>query len=114
MALVVFIGCKPTNQANPSAISDGVTELTSQMLGTWDAPGGSKCRWWITSKRKGGNITHPGNTKEGPKKTRVQKKDRSARQSQTFNLGHGQVGNYLHSDKCTKDQVTGKTVGWHQ
>lgn len=114
LLLATLLGCKPTNQANPGTIPDGVTELTGLMIGTWDAPGGPKCRWWITSTRKGGNVTHPGNTRKGPNNTRLQKTDRSAKQSQTFNLGHGQVGNYLHSDKCTRNHVTGVTEGWHQ
>ena len=71
------------------------------MLGFWDAPGGTECRWWISDTSKGidGTIGDNGNTKRVGK-SRIQQPGRAADQSQTMLVSTGKVGLYLHSDNC--------------
>ena len=106
LALVALIGCKPTNQASPDSISNGVTNISKNMAGLWKAAGGPSCRWWISTARsgRGGKITNPGNT-EGPNRT--QRKSKAADRSQTVIIGTGNAGQYFHSDNCGK-------AGWTQ
>jgi hypothetical protein len=87
-------GCD--NQASPSSIPDGSTQISKNMTGFWNAPGGPRCRWWM---QRGGSITDNGNT-TGPLKHRVQQKGPAADQSQTNLIGIGNVGDTLKSDGC--------------
>lgn len=91
---LLIAGCK--NQANPSSIPDGVTSISENMVGKWDAPGGTSCRWWMTN---GSKLTDAGNTRVVSGK-RVQQKGAQADQSQTVFIGTGNVGDKLHSDNC--------------
>jgi hypothetical protein len=85
--LLLATGCE--DQASPSRIPDGSTTITKSMRGIWNAPGGTKCRWWIQSK--GGAISNRGNTRQkAPART----------QSQTVVIGTGNVGEKFKSDNC--------------
>lgn len=94
--LAVLCGCPP-NQAAPSSIPDGVTPISKNMLGFWNAPGGKFCRWWIT---KDGQTTNNGNTKQ----------DMPVRAySQKALISSADVGGKFHSDGCANS-----VGGWTQ
>jgi hypothetical protein len=90
----ILSGCD--DKSSPSSIPDGVTTINKQMRGIWNAPGGTSCRWWMTSD---GTITNNGNT-VAKGKSRVQKSGRAADQSQSVIIGTGNIGNKIHSDGC--------------
>lgn len=97
MALATLVGCK--NQADPTSISDGSTQLTDNMLGeTFNGPGGKFCRWWIVASN--GRIVNNGNTVKNKRGGRDQRSGRQAEQSQTFTVYSSYVGAKLKSDDC--------------
>ena len=95
LLLLALAGCD--DQADPNKIPDGTHVFTTKNYGTWNAPGGSTCRWWITTES--GAISNNGNT-EGTRKIRRQKAGRKADQSQAFIASSVNKGHKLHSDGC--------------
>jgi hypothetical protein len=82
--VALLFGCK--NQASPTSIPDGVTQITKNMRGIWDAPGGPGCKWRIVIKSASG------------KKTTVS--SGGGNKSQTVIIGSSHVGGEFRSDKC--------------
>lgn len=97
LAIIFLVACEPTDQSSPKTLQDGARTISKNMVGFWDAPGGSRCRWWIQSPR--GQITNGGNT-TGPVNARRQKKGPASDMSQTMLIGGGNVGETIKSDKC--------------
>ena len=95
LLLATMAGCP--DQSSPKRISDGATPISKNMVGSWNAPGGKSCRWWVVSSS--GSITNNGNTRASSR-GRVQKSGPAADQSQTVILGTGNVGQTLRSDAC--------------
>jgi len=83
-------GCE--NQADPGTIPDGVTSISKNMRGVWNAPGGPGCRWSVRVKSGGKFVT----VNKG-----------SGNKSQTVIFGTGVVGGQFRSDKCAPK-------GWHR
>jgi hypothetical protein len=96
IALAAQGGCE--DKSSPTGMADGVRVINKNMRGYWTAPGGAKCRWWITSA-DGKTVTHPGNTK-GAVNRRVQKNKTTARHSQAVIIGTGNVNHKFRSDSC--------------
>ena len=96
LAVTLLTGCPPS-QAAPKSIPDGVTPISKNMVGFWNAPGGQFCRWWIT---KDGQTTNNGNTKQ---KLPVRA------YSQKALISTADIGGKFHSDGCANS-----TGGWKQ
>lgn len=98
LLLATMGGCPAANQANPTKISDGATTISAKMTGTWNAPGGEFCRWWIVNKN--GVVVDNGNTVVTRSGRRDQRSGPRAEQSQTAIIGDNAIGGKLRSDGC--------------
>ena len=83
LVIVAVAGC--SNQSTPGTIPDGVTPVSENMTGFWNAPGGPGCKWSLRVKsgRKWVTVNHG-----------------AGNRSQTMIIGIGSVGGQVRSDKC--------------
>jgi hypothetical protein len=90
VALLALVGCE--NQADPASLPDGVTNISKNMRGVWNAPGGPGCKWSVRVKSGGRWVT----VNSG-----------AGNHSQTAIIGTAHVGGQFRSDKCAN-----KAGGW--